>query len=896
MTQAHGHLDSRAGAACDPEERTDLVAAARRVQTLDQLGALLRRLRRQYARRHDIPQPTVRELAERSGYARGAVSEYLSGKTLPPTDRFDVLIRLLGAAPAEQGALATARDRVEERRRAGSAVSPVPRELPPGVPGFVGRMEELAELDVLRRRADRSQGEMPIVIVAGTAGVGKTALAIHWAHRVGARFPDGCLYLDLRGYDPDQPVAPADALAALLRSLGVHGAKIPPTEAERSARYRTLLAGRRTLVLLDNARGTEQVRPLLPGGSGCATLVTSRDALTGLVARHGARRIDLDPLPGEDAVTLLGTLIGVRVTDEPDAASALADQCAGLPLTLRLAAELSNTRPEATLADLVAELTDVRQRLSRLDAVGEPPIAVRAAFSWSYQNLSGTAARAFRLCGLYPGQDLDAYAMAALAGTDLDQACSMLRALARANLIQPAGAGRYAMHDLLRAYAAELAGADPEPERRAAVARLRSQQLYTCAQAMDLILPSERRQRPEIAEPPLPVPRFRDPPEATRWLDTERPTLLAAALDACGPAGDDYAVRLALLVRRYLDHGGHYQDAELLFRHAVTAATNPAGQARALAGLGGACLRLGRYHMAADHQERALHLARATGDPVAQGDALIGLGVVYWHLGRPGWTIECGRQAIRLHRGLGDRSGLARAVGNLGCTYNLVGNFPAALAYHARALAIFREVGDEAGMAVTLSNLGSDLTTLGRLPGALEYLREALTICRRRGHRTCQVTVVDNLGIVYRQMGQLGKAGDHHRYAVDLARATADRRSEGYAIGRLGAVYGRLGQLDRAVEHHHQALRIARELGDSYLATELCNHLGEAMLAWPRPRRALRSYRRALARALHHNRYEQARAHHGIARALALLDGGPAADRHRERALNLYAQLGVPPP
>ena len=368
-----------------------------RVTTVGDLAGMLRQLRRRHARQRKRAELTVREIARRSGYAYGVISEYLNGKRLPPTDRFDVLVRLMGASAAEQRALATARDRVEESRRSHSSDRLVPRELPPDVFGFTGRGAQLDELDRIVDMADEVPPVGLISAVAGTAGVGKTALALRWAHRVRARFPDGCLYGDLRGYDPDRPVPPAEALAGFLRSLGV--SDIPPDQAERAARYRTLLADRRMLVVLDNARDTDQVRPLLPGEPGSIALVTSRDALTGLVVRHGAHRIDLDPLPDGDAVELLGTLIGRRVQAEPEAASTLAGLCDRLPLTLRLAAELAGNRADVTLAGLVAELTDTQRRLDRLDAGGEPRTATRAVFSWSYQNLPADAARAFRLIG-----------------------------------------------------------------------------------------------------------------------------------------------------------------------------------------------------------------------------------------------------------------------------------------------------------------------------------------------------------------------------------------------------------------------------------------------------------------------------------------------------------------
>lgn len=265
-------------------------------------------------------------------------------------------------------------------------------------------------------------------------GFVKTALAVHWAHQVTGQFPDGQLYVDLRGYDPDHPVPATDALAWFLWALGVPHLDIPAEAAARAALYRSLLAGRRMLVVLDNARSVDQVRPLLPGASPCAVVVTSRDALAGLVARDGAARLDLDLLPLPDAVGLLDTLIGARVAADPGAAEELAERCCRLPLALRVATELAVVRPGAPLAQLVAELADQRRLLDLLDAGGDPRTGVRAVFSWSYRHLDGAAARAFRLLGLHPGPDLDCYAAAALCDTTAEEARYLLDLLTRSHL------------------------------------------------------------------------------------------------------------------------------------------------------------------------------------------------------------------------------------------------------------------------------------------------------------------------------------------------------------------------------------------------------------------------------------------------------------------------------
>lgn len=319
------------------------------------------------------------------------IGGYLAGQVLPPTDRFDTLVRLLGATPAEQGALATARDRVADARR--HAKTPVvPRQLPLDGAGFTGREPQLAEL------SDVAGGT--VVLLVGTAGVGKTALAVRWAHRAADRFPDGQLHADLRGYDPRRPVPPADALAGFLRALGVDGADVPRGVAERAALYRSLVAGRRLLVLLDNASGADQVRPLLPGAASCLAVVTSRDDLAGLVVREGAHRIRLDPLGRTEAARLLRALLGDRVDTEPAAAAALARRCAGLPLALRIAAEFAAGHDGLRLRDVVADLDGAASALDRLDT-GDPRSAVRAVFSWSHRHLAPPARRLFALLGLH---------------------------------------------------------------------------------------------------------------------------------------------------------------------------------------------------------------------------------------------------------------------------------------------------------------------------------------------------------------------------------------------------------------------------------------------------------------------------------------------------------------
>jgi tetratricopeptide (TPR) repeat protein len=453
--------------------------------------------------------------------------------------------------------------------------------------------------------------------VAGTAGVGKTALAVRWAHRVRDTFPAGQLYVNLRGYDPGEPLAAADALAGFLRALGLAGQDVPADTAERAARYRSLLDGRRMLILLDNASSVEQVRPLLPGTSSCFVVVTSRDSLAGLVARDGAQRLDLDPMPPAEAITLLRVLIGARVRADLTSAATLAAQCARLPLALRVAAEYAVSRPALTLAQLTTELAAERRRLDLLDAGGDPRTAVRAVFSWSYRHLPPAVARAFRLAGLHPAPDLGLGAAAALFDTSAGQAGELLGQLRGAHLVHPCGAGRYGMHDLLRAYSAHLTNAPQERTR--ALTRLLDYYLAASASAADVLFPAERHRRPLVPRVPPAGPHLSGPAEARTWLDNERTAVQAVVSHAAGHGWPRHAVLLSALVARYLETGGHYTEAVTIHtqaRRAARQAGDRGGEAHALNNLGIVSGRLGRYAEGACYLRRSLALFRETGDHV----------------------------------------------------------------------------------------------------------------------------------------------------------------------------------------------------------------------------------------------------------------------------------------
>ena len=819
---------------------------------------MLRELRRRQARDRGGAEQTYRELAAATGWSHGIIGEYLAGNVLPPTDRFDVLVRLLGATPAEQGALATARDRIEERRRralsgvapaaARDAVPPVPRQLPADVSAFVGRTDEIAALDDLLR-----PGGSAVVIsaVSGTPGVGKTTLAVHCAHRVAGRFPDGQLYIDLRGYGPEPPVTPEGALAAFLRGLGLTAADIPRDVSERAACLRTVLADRRVLVVLDNARSVDQVRPLLPGTASSAVIVTSRHDLVGLVARDGATRVDLDVLPVAEAATLLRTLIGARVDAEPAAATALAERCARLPLALRIAAEIAMAHPEKSLAEMLDDLADERRRLDLFDAAGDRRTAVRAVFSWSYQQLSAGAARAFARLGSHPGREIDPYAVAALVGSDLPTARAYVDELRRAHLIEPAGPRHHTMHDLLRAYAAECAQVSNEDD--AALVRLLDYITFTAAAAVRTLFPHDGGPTPPA--PATPVPAVDQPALAARWLDEQRANLVAVAGHAAARGHPQHSADLSRILWRHLEVGGHYQDALAVHGGAATVADRVDGGPAVLANLGNTHWWLGAYRDAQVYFERSLAGHRAAGDHDGEARALARLGVVHERLGDYPAAIVHMRQALDAYHRLGNRHGEGAQLVNLGALQRRLGHLDEATEHERRAAEIFNEIGDARLEGYALGNLGAVYSILGRDDEALAQLETALAKCREAG----------------------------------------DRGGEGSALGALGAAHGRMNRYAEALDHLHRALAIAREISDRGVETETLNTLGETLRAVEQSGAALDRHRAALALARQTgDRYEQARALDGIGSALSGLGRAAQARTNWRRALAAYERLDVP--
>jgi tetratricopeptide (TPR) repeat protein/DNA-binding XRE family transcriptional regulator len=812
---------------------------------------------------------TQEELAERAALSVRAIRDLERGASQPYKKTVARLAEALelgeedgpaaapgpakARGPGGRGELAAAARRGTPVPAPQPGVTPVPggpRQLPPGPADFTGRSAELKTLTGLLE-GDRLPGAMVVSAIGGTAGVGKTALAVHWAHRVAGRFPDGQLYVNLRGYDPGQPMPPADALAAFLRALGVLGHDIPADAEERAARYRSLIAGRRMLVLLDNAGSAEQVRPLLPASADCLTLVTSRDSLAGLIARDGARRLDLDLLSPTDADRLLTTLIGDRAAHDPQATAALAIACARLPLALRIAAELAVARPDTSLASLVAELTDEQRRLDLLDADGDRYTAVRAVFSWSYRRLEPDTARTFRLLGLHPGTSVDLYAAAALTGTGLAQARHLLGALSRAYLIYSTTPDHYGLHDLLREYgrglAAEIDGPD---ECRAALTRLFDHYLHTSAAAMDTLFPAERHRRPRAPAAATPVPPVTEQAAARAWLEDRQDALIATVVHTTENGWPGHAARLATTVSRHLDAAGHYAQATIVHtcaRRAAQQAGDRSGEAHALLGLAIIDLRQGRYRQAADGLRQAESLFRDTGELDALSRTLHNLGIIDLQEGRYPEAARHHEQALALSQQIGDRAGEARTLGNLVLIALHQGHYRQAAENNQRALALSQEAGDVTGEAYARHNLGLIEQRQGRYADAIGHHRQALALFRRTGDVSGEAYALADMGDANRGQGRYTEAIRHHRQALVLFRRTGDRAGEAAAYNGLGEVRLATGRPDRAYAQHNSALELAREVGDKCEWARAHDGLGHACRALGDPGQARQHWTEAVA-------------------------------------------------
>lgn len=647
----------------------------------------------------------------------------------------------------------------------------VPAQLPLEIRGFAGRQDELARLDrILTAAAQRPTA----VVVSGTAGVGKTALAVHWAHRVAEGFPDGQLYVNLRGFDPSgTAVTPDQAVGGFLDALGVPAQRIPVDFQARVGLYRSLLAGRRVLVVLDNARDTDQLRPLLPGAPGCLAVVTSRSQLTGLVAAEGAHPVALDMLSPAEARDLLARRLGEhQVTAEPDAVQEIIARCARLPLALAIATARAAANPGFPLSTVAAELRESHGSLDAFDA-GDLTTNARAVFSWSYHALTAPAARLFHLLGLHSGPDLAAPAAAALAGLPLRQTHGLLVELTRAHLLTEHSSGRYTLHDLLHVYAAErVLAVETSPERDRAVERLLTWYLHTADAAYPFLAP----QRRQVPLTPLPASchplAFSAYDQALDWCETERSNLVAAVHQAVAAEQPGIAWQLAAVLWGFFYIRGHLHDWLDTTRTALDAARDAhdrTGEAYSLGDVACALTQTHRFDEAIDHYRQVMALGRELGDTYFRYQALASLGYSYRQIGRPDRAVEYCRRALAIHRKLGEAWGREGTIlNNLGDAYAQLGRFDEAIDCLEQALTVLRAIGDRWGEGIALDILGTVHRRLRRHDDAVEYYRRALDTHADIGNRWGQAHALGNLGDVHRGAGHSDAARTSWQQALAL--------------------------------------------------------------------------------------------------------------------------------
>jgi DNA-binding SARP family transcriptional activator/tetratricopeptide (TPR) repeat protein len=628
----------------------------------------------------------------------------------------------------------------------GPAASPGPCMLPTPVPGFTGRTAELAALSAMTGRT------APVLITAigGSAGVGKTALAVHWAHEHADQFPDGQLYADLRGFGPADPLSPADALRVFLDTLRVPTDQIPATMEGRQALFRSLLADKKMLIILDNARDPAQVRPLLSASRTTVVLVTSRNELTSLVMTDGAQPLSLNVLPVEQARELLAQRLGPdRVAAEPAATTELIELCARLPLALVITAARAAGHASFPLAALASELRRARSLLDAL-TTGEDETDVRGVFSWSYQQLCPAGARMFRLLSLHPGPDITAEAAAGLAAVTPAEARRALRELAGGHLLTEMAPGRYAFHDLLRTYATEQAETTDDPQaRHAATGRLLDHYLYTGHAACLQLNPGRERISLPALQPGVTPEQLTSHAEALSWFEAEHHVLLSAVTLAASAGFGTHAWQLPWTMSDFLDRRGHWHDWMAAQHIALDAAKREGdilGQAAAHRLLAHACGRFGDYGQARANLMQCVGLCRQAGNGYIEARAHLSLCWVFAQEGRKADSLRHAEQANSLSEVFSDEIIQASALNNLGCCYLRLDDPGRARRFFRRSLDLHRRIGNSHGQAHTWSSLGDLEQKLGRRTEAAVCYQRSINLFRECGDSYHEAQTLTHLG------------------------------------------------------------------------------------------------------------------------------------------------------
>ena len=716
------------------------------------------------------------------------------------------------------------------------------KSLPPEAVRLIGRREQAEELLELLRPAAEAPAAVVVSAVAGLAGIGKSALALHVAHRAAAEgwFPGGTVFLDLHGYDPTGLVTPQQALTALLHALGTTAEDLPPSVEEQGALYRTILADlaarkRPLLLLLDNASAEHQVLPLLPGHRAHRVLTTSRHILAGLPARL----IGLDTLTPADAATLIAqTLLDARPEDprphaEAEALARVAALCGHLPLALQIVAALLNSDPQRPIAALAADLADTRTRVTKLryhDGDGRS-LAVQSAFDLSYHRLDPERARIFRLLSLPQGPDISLEVAAALVAAPAADVRPHLAALAQAHLLEPVGTDRWRAHDLIRIYATELTRhTDDHDTLEQALDRFLNHYTTTADAAAAHLR--------ALAGSPVPD-RFNDRTHALQWFDNERPTLIASTAQALTTGRHLTAMALADCTAGYLHWRRRFDDAHTSATLALDAARQSAdrqGEGTALNNLGLALRKVRRFEEAIDAHQEAATIYRETADRHGEGIALNNLGNALQEARRFEEAIDAQQQNLAICRDTADRQGEGTALNNLGIALQEVRRFEEAIDAHQEAAAICRETADRHGEGIALNNLGSALLEVRRFEEAIDAHQASSEIYRETADRHSEGTALNNLGLALQEVHRFEEAINAHQRDLAICRDTADRHGEGTALNNLGIALRRMDRFGEAIDAHQQAAAIFRETTDRHSEGIALNNLALALQEMQRPR------------------------------------------------------------
>jgi tetratricopeptide (TPR) repeat protein/DNA-binding XRE family transcriptional regulator len=822
---------------------------------------------------------TARLLADALGLTGAIRTEFEAvarGRSIPASVAGPALVA--GPAVAADGG----------RRTAAAGAT---RTLPRDIASFTGRQPELQQLV----GTASAGGTVGIHAIGGMAGVGKTAFAVHAAHQLAPQFPGGQIFLSLHGHTlGQQPVDPSDALASLLLTAGVAAAQIPPSLEARMALWRDRLAGQQLLLVLDDAAGSDQVRPLLPGAGANLVLVTSRRHLTAL---EDAKTISLDTLSADEATALLVRLAARPGLSGTDAEVAdIVRLCGYLPLAVGMLARQLHHHPAWTAADLAAELAAARDRL---ELMATENLSVAAAFDLSYEDLTEEQRRVFRRLGLHPGTDIDAYAVAALDDIDLGKARRHLEALYDHYLLTEPVRGRYRLHDLIREHARALAADDAAGERDAAVNRLLDYYLHSAGTAARHL-----PRRTSASKPPVTGPQPPHSPDLSAWEDTvawmkaERLNLYAAVVYAAAHGLPGHAAAIPAAMHNFLRNQGHWGQALALHNIALEAARNDGdrhAEADVLIDLGAMQTILDDYLAAIASLSRALDLYRSLGNLLGEANALTDLGIAQRLTGDYAAAATSLSRALELHRNLDDPLGEARALTDLGVVQSGVADFPAATASLTRALELYRALGNMNGEVNALNYLGAAQRDTGNYPASAASHERALELSRELGTRHGEANALTFLGAVQSLDGDHPVAIAALEQAMELYRGLGNVRGEANALGYLGTAQQGNQEYSAASVSVTRALELFRGLGDPAAEAEMLNVLGELALVSASPAEARTRYERALAIATDiTSRLDEARALEGLGRC-DLADGqADQAALLLRRALAIYQRIGSP--